>query len=214
MSRAVQAIVLALLLTAAVVFGAYAQRLLFLAPLTPLLVDIQQTVPVTLTFTVDDQLVTVPAAVDVALSVQIRADGSVSPTLRVGETDAPAVTVAPLDPTATPAAESPAAQVDPNGVPYSVEISEGLVLEQINSPGYLGRFSVAGVIRNHTGQDLEAFEVRLSVATYDQDGQLIAITPGFLQVESLRDRGSGSFIIMTMEHATDVARYAIQVSGP
>jgi len=106
MKRITYAIGLALLLTTAVTLGAVAQRVVTLASLSPFLVDIRQTVPVTFTFTVDDKAVTVPAAVDVAITIQVHADGSYSPTMQVGKATAPVVTVAQLSPTPQPNAQN------------------------------------------------------------------------------------------------------------
>ncbi len=104
MKRIVPSLVFAALLVAAAVAGAFAQRAG--APL-PLLVDIQQTIPFTLTLTLDGQVVEVPAAADIDLVVQIRPAGHLSPTVVIGESAPPVVTVStPVAPGAAPSSTS------------------------------------------------------------------------------------------------------------
>lgn len=76
----------------------FAQQGTTFAPLSPFLVDIQQTIPVSFTFAMpaangNVQTVTVPAQVDVYLMVQVSADGSVSPTMQIGRGSTPTVAV-------------------------------------------------------------------------------------------------------------------------
>jgi hypothetical protein len=87
MNRIAHSLGFAALLVLAAVAGAFAQR--SAAPL-PLLVDIQQTIPFTLTLTLDGRVVEVPAAADIGLVIQIRPAGHLSPTVVIGES-APAV---------------------------------------------------------------------------------------------------------------------------
>lgn len=106
MKRIVPSLVFAALLVAAAVAGALAQRAV--APL-PLLVDIQQTIPFTLTLTLDGQVVEVPAAADIGLVVQIRPAGHLSPTVVIGAAAPPVVTLSTPPAAAPPPAASQAA---------------------------------------------------------------------------------------------------------
>ena len=80
---------IAIALAAGFITATFAQQTPRLALLKPLLLDIQQTVPFSLTLTLpySGETITVPSELDVAMSIQIRTDGSVSPTINIVKTE-------------------------------------------------------------------------------------------------------------------------------
>lgn len=197
----------ALLLTGAFVAGVSSQDRTateVLARLQPLLVGVQQSVPVSVTLVVPvgvsgTQTVTVPAVVDV--NVQIRLDSTLTPT----------VLVAPSVPTvAVQALASDDWYEDNEGYRYRLSFEdegEVEILEWTVYEDQAGDFTVAGEYRN-TG-DERSSKVDFVLRFYDEDEKIVDIEstwgPGIDPGET------GRFEINPYVDMGTFATYAVEV---
>lgn len=200
-------LLIAIALMAGFVSATVAQRSSTLAPLQPFLVDIQQTVPFSLTFTLPDtgESVTLPSELDVALSIQIRADGSISPTVNVAEVATAAITVSESQ-------ESGGELVDNLGLPYQIEVDPEIEVIQWNvSEDYAGHFRLTGEFRNLTSGTLDQYSIGISVTLYDSGGKILEAADGYVDLSEIDAGKTSPFESISFTPLQDVGRYLIQI---
>jgi hypothetical protein len=207
MKRITLAVVVGALLLASLVMAVSAQQGDVLARVQPLLVTIQQQVPVSVTLSIplDDgevQTVTVPMALD--LNLEIALSSTMSPVVSVGAAAA-GVVVSDL-----PADVSE----DNNGIAFEVETVGDVELVQVRSdPDYWENFSLTGEIRNTGDEAVETYSVRITLTVYDEDGKILdtfTVSPSFGPIGA--GQSSPFDVALSDTAMEDVGRYRLQIS--
>jgi hypothetical protein len=201
MQRYWLSVVLAALLVTALVLSVSGQEKTPLASLQPLLVDVQQSVPVSFTLSVPvnttgTQTVTVPAMVDVA--IQVRLDTALTATVEVEQAGPALVTVSDL--------------LDSAGLLYELEPVDGVEVIQVRSEAdHRDRFALLGEIRNTGTTTLSS--LTLHVSLYDPDGVLVDVLYGSARLTTIRPGGTSPFSVSSQVSFDDVARYLVQMEA-
>ena len=206
MKRTIIAAAVASLVIIGVALTAIAQSDTLAGLLNPLVVKIQQTVPIELTVATaqeDGSVITstVPLTVGVDLAITIQGSQVVSLTADAGE---PTVVVQAL-----PVGEE---LVDDSGIPYTLESMDGFVLSQLGSRAWnTDKFGLIGELRNdgnHKGN------VRINLTLYDAVGKILDVGSGFTAVYPLAPGRSSAFELFPgSTDFADVARYRIQITS-
>lgn len=178
-----------------------------LGRLQPLLIDIQQQVPVEVTFVLDTtepQTVTVPMALD--LNLQIGLSSTMTPVVSVAATGPALVSVSQLLAEGQPL-------TDNEDIPYQIEGAEGIEIIQWRvAEDYAANFGALGELRNlDEKRDLGAVE--LIVSLYDSQGNLLGVNSGYMQLDTVEPGGTSPFRLLTTTPLEDVARYLVQVEA-
>ena len=179
------------------------------ARIKPMLVKIEQSVPISVTLYVpvsetETITLTVPAKVDLSMNVSI-ADNIETDVQVVNVTNPALVTVSEL-------LGSGGNLIDNNNIPYSVENAEGVELIQwITSENSLGWTIITGEVRNiDVSHDIDS--VKFIVSFYDDDGNLLDVTTGFSQLDTIVPGQTSPFELSTSSLEIDkIGRYLIQV---
>lgn len=199
---------LALVAVLLLVAGAYSQTAPLRASARPLLLDVQRSVPITLTLDIPlpsgvTQTVEVPATVDLAVTINL--SSPLPPTLSVG-------TAQPLAPAAR--AALPMAGKDHQGLAYTVENETAVELLQWSVDDLLldSGFEMVGEMRN-TAQErtLERYNVEIVVTLYDADGNVLDAGSGSPELAQIKPGQTSPFKVQLSADLADIARYAIQV---
>ncbi len=204
MKRTIIAAAVASLLTLGVALAAFAQSGALAGLLNPLVVKIQQAVPVELTVATaqeDGSVITstVPITVGVDLAITIQGSQVVSLTAGAGE---PTVAVQAL-----PGGDE---LVDDSGVPYTLEIVDGLeLLDLQTSTDFGGTFAMIGEIRNAGAGD--SHYVDIVITLYDDAGKMLAVTSGGLRGGALDTGKSSPFSGLISTPSEEVASYRLQI---
>lgn len=192
------------LLVLAAAAGAAAQTGALAGLLGPVLVTVDQAVPVSLTVAteLDDGAVitsTVPLTVGVKLEISIAGDQVVA--LAAGASEA-AVAVAAL-----PTGETLS---DNNDIPYTAEVPGQFALTQVRSgEDYGDDFAVIGEITNN--DDDEYTYLQINITLYDAGGSVLDTANGYPELTPFEPGRTSAFEISTSIPFDDVARYRIQV---
>lgn len=192
----------AAVLTIAVAGLAVAQSGAFAGLAQPVIVTVEQAVPVEIVLALpqeDGTMLDVTAPLTVGVSLQVKIDGTgVVAVDAVGDSEA-AVTVAADD----------AALVDGEGRAYTVDLPAGIDLVQIESQeNELGELAVIGEVQNTGTAALEYVEI---VGTfYDEEGVIVWTESTYLDLEIVEPGQSSSFRMLLSVPAADVASYRIQ----
>lgn len=175
----------------------------------PLLVQIQQSVPISLTIEVptsetETLTVTIPAVVDLNMKVSI-AD-TVSGTVQVLESaNSALVTVSEL-------LETNGNLVDNNDIPYIVENAENVELIQwITEENSLGWTEITGELRN-TSEERSINSVKLTITLYDADGKLLDVIDGYGSLDTIGPGQTSPFELYSSEvPISQLGQYLVQV---
>ena len=192
----------AAVLTIAVAGLAVAQSGAFAGLAQPVIVTVEQAVPVEIVLALpqeDGTMLDVTAPLTVGVSLQVKIDGTgVVAVDAVGDSEA-AVTVAADD----------AALVDGEGRAYTVDLPAGIDLVQIESQeNELGELAVIGEVQNTGTAALEYVEI---VGTfYDEEGVIVWTESTYLDLEIVEPGQSSPFRLLLSVPAADVASYRIQ----
>jgi hypothetical protein len=178
-----------------------------LGRLQPLLVDIQQQIPVDVTFVIDSaepQTVTVPMALD--LNIQIGLSSTMTPVVSVAATGPALVSVSQLQATGQPL-------IDNSDLTYEIEPVEGVEVLQIRSgPDYAENIELVGELRNTSNQTLSS--VQIIVTFYDADGAIMDVNTGYLALDDIETGKTGPFTVgLGGAPFADVGRYLIQMKA-
>jgi len=196
--------VLALLVTATAAV-ALAQTNLVASMLNPLIVTIEEEVPVEVTVAtaLGDGVVvtsTVPITVGVSLAVTIAGDGVV--TMEAGEAVGAGVEVE-----AIPAGEE---MIDNSGLSYTLEIADHLELVQLTTTeDSLDDLDIIGEIRNLDDDPVE--RIRITITLYDHDGNMLDVHNGSMANSEIAPGMSGPFTTYISTDFDDVGSYRIQI---
>lgn len=194
--------IVAAVLTIAVAGLAVAQSGAFAGLAQPVIVTVEQAVPVEIVLALpqeDGTMLDVTAPLTVGVSLQVKIDGTgVVAVDAVGDSEA-AVTVAADD----------AALVDGEGRAYTVDLPAGIDLVQIESQeNELGELAVIGEVQNTGTAALEYVEI---VGTfYDEEGVIVWTESTYLDLEIVEPGQSSSFRMLLSVPAADVTSYRIQ----
>lgn len=198
------AVLFVLLLFVAVAVG---QSSAPLSRIQPLLLNISQSVPLTLTLSVptgptNTLTVTVPAVVDV--NIDVRLTSELTPVVEVAPVGSPLVTVRQLLSEGSPL-------TDNNGTPYEIEIPEGInVIQFTASPGVYGGWVALGELRNTSEQDTLS-TIAIWVSMYDEEGNLLDVAYGGMKLTNVPPGGTSPFSISGNLDPEEFARYLIQI---
>lgn len=178
-----------------------------LGRLQPLLVDIQQQVPVDVTFVIDSaqpQTVTVPMALD--LNLQIGLSSTMTPVVSVAATGPALVSVSQLQATGQPL-------IDNSELIYEIEPVEGVEVLQIRSgPDYAENIELVGELRNTSNQTLSS--VQIVVTFYNTDGAIMDVNTGYLALDDVETGKTSPFSVgLGTAPLADVGRYLIQMKA-
>ena len=153
-----------------------------LARIKPMLVQIEQTIPITLTIEVpisetETTTLTVPAVVDLNLEISI-ADTVSSSVQVVSVTNPALVTVSEL-------LETGGNLVDNNDIPYTVENAEDVELIQwVTEENSIEWTTITGELRN-TNEERSIDSVKITATLYDSDGKLLDVISGYSSLETI-----------------------------
>lgn len=173
---------------------------------TPLLVDVRQSVPVTLTLAVPSasgvQTVTAPLSLDVALQVSL--SGVVSPVVAITSTSAAAlVSVSELLAQGEPL-------TDALGIPYTIEAADSIEVVQLKAADNYG-FEIIGELRNLSEDTINDYDIDAVLTLYDADGAILAIRDGMLGLSSVDSGQTTPVQFVTSADVDDIGRYLVQV---
>lgn len=176
-----------------------------LGRLQPLLVDLQQAVPIEVSFVLqgaEPQTVTVPMTLD--LHLQVGLSSSLTPVVSVGPVGPALVSVSQL-----------AAQTEPlqdnSGLLYTVELFEGIELVQLRTDAdFADEMQLIGEVRNVSDEEMQAFRVNFVVTIYDEDGRILDAATGYPTLQVIRPGQTSPFTILTQAPMAQVGRYLIQ----
>jgi hypothetical protein len=204
--RTLIASAIAALITVGVALTAFAQNGSLASLLNPLVVTIQQSVPVDLTLSTassDGSAITstVPVTIGVDLAVTIQGARLMS----VVAAEAPAnvtVAVKPVGPDGN--------LVDDFGIPYTLEGAEGVKVLSLRStqPSYNSSLHILGEVQNETDED-QRVEIRITV--YATDGRVLQATSTYPQTTPLPASDKSAFQLMTTTDVEAIAEYRLQI---
>lgn len=175
----------------------------------PILVAIDQTVPADVTLAIpqdDGTVLTTTVPITVGVNLQITIDGAqvvaIEPAANADDAD---ISVESL-----PVTDDE--QADGAGRTYTVELSEGLVLEQVESgENGLGGISIFGDITNTS--DDKADTVAIIATLYDDAGTMLGVENTFAKLQEIEPGQTSPFQVLSMIDSGDVAGYRLQITG-
>jgi len=180
-----------------------------LARIKPMLVQIEQTIPITLTIEVpisetETTTLTVPAVVDLNLEISI-ADTVSSSVQVVSVTNPALVTVSEL-------LETGGNLVDNNDIPYTVENAEDVELIQwVTEENSIEWTTITGELRN-TNEERSIDSVKITATLYDSDGKLLDVISGYSSLETIVPGQTSPFELYSIEiDFSQLGRYLVQV---
>ena len=202
-------IVTAAITTLFLVSLAAAQSGAFAGMAQPILVAIDQTVPADVTLAIpqdDGTVLTTTVPITVGVNLQITIDGAqvvaIEPAADGDDAD--------ISVEALPVTDDE--QVDGAGRTYTVELSEGLVLEQVESgENGLGGISIFGDITNTS--DDKADTVAIIATLYDDAGTMLGVENTFAKLQEIEPGQTSPFQVLSMIDSGDVAGYRLQITG-
>jgi len=202
-------IVTAAITTLFLVSLAAAQSGAFAGLAQPILVAIDQTVPADVTLAIpqdDGTILTTTVPITVGVNLQITIDGAqvvaIEPAAEIDDAD--------ISVEALPATDDE--QVDGAGRTYTVELAEGLTLEQVESnENGLGGISIFGDITNTS--DDKAESVAIIATIYDDSGTMLGVENTFAKLQEIEPGQTSPFQVLSMIDAGDVAGYRLQIAG-
>lgn len=208
MSRISSILILAGLLALAAVGAAVGQSGVLAGLVQPFVVNIEQQVPVEVTFALpmdDGTVITATAPITVGVSLQVKIDGAQVVAVTSAEAEPAATTVE-----AAPAAEESANEgVDAEGRTYTLEPDEGIEIAGVNSSvNPLGGIEVVGEITNVTEESMGRVEINGTF--YDIDGNVVIVETTYTALETLQPGQSSPFKIFSMGDAAEVVSYKLQ----
>ena len=192
----------AAVLTIAVAGLAVAQSGTFAGLAQPVIVTVEQAVPVEVVLALpqeDGTVLDMTAPLTVGVSLQVKIDGTGVMAVDAVDDSKAAVTVAADD----------AALVDGEGRAYTVDLPADIDLVQIESQeNELGELAVIGEVQNTGAAALEYVEI---VGTfYDEEGVIVWTESTYLDLEIVEPGQSSPFRMLLSVPAADVASYRIQ----
>lgn len=167
--------------------------------LLPTVVTVNQVVPtnVTVTGIVNGQAVTLTAPINVAVAMQIKLE----PTGATGTGQ----------PSAAPAAATPATQSDARGIPYRVDARPPLaLLSATSSVNGLGWIDIVGEIQNTGSGSLEYVK---AIITLYKDGKVVGTMDGYTSLDQLAPGQSSPFRATSTLKGEQVTAYMVQLQG-
>ncbi len=212
MSRVLSGIGLAFALVVLLVVTAAAQSGALAGLVQPLVVNVEQAVPVDITLAIpleSGEIVTVTTPITVGVALQVKIDGAqVVAVTTLGDAAEPAVTVA------EPVADDSAAtddMTDNAGLAYTAQMEDGMSIVQIGSKALFDNFQIFGQLRNDSDQTYKY--ISIGVSLYDADGKLIDTTAGLPRSSTLAPGDTTIFEAPSMVDAANVASYELQIEG-
>ncbi|NOZ29692.1 MAG: hypothetical protein GXP39_16810 [Chloroflexi bacterium] len=181
-----------------------------IAQIQPLLINIQQQIPVSVTLSVPigpttTQTVTLPLVLD--LNLQIGLADTVTATIET------ITTTEPISITVSEMAEEGEELKDNLGIPYELESTDGVeIIQWTASKNIFDHFQIVGELRNVDEEHVLDY-VNLVVSMYDEDGKLLDVASGFMELDKVEPGGTSPFRVSTPVSAEDVARYLVQVEA-
>jgi hypothetical protein len=198
-------LVTGLVLVVVMVLGVAAQDGTLAGLVQPLVVSIEQAVPVdvTLAVEVDGEVITVTTPITVAVAMQVKLDGAAVAAVTGGESKAPVVAV-------TQEETAAGALVDGAGLTLEVTALEGVTVDNVTSSvNALDMLEIIGEITNDGGDPLKS--VQLIATLYDAAGAMLGVDTGYASVKEIAPGQTSPFKIMSMTAGADVASYRLQV---
>jgi hypothetical protein len=176
----------------------------------PILVSVDQAIPADITVAIaqeDGEVIeaTIPITVGVSLQVVIDGENIVVVAPRADAEDA-AITVEALPVTAD------GEPVDGAGRTYTVEVTDGLLLEQVeSSENGLGGVSIFGDITNTS--DDTAKRVQIIATLYDDAGTMLGVETTFAKLQEIESGQTSPFQVLSMIEAKKVVSYRLQIGA-
>ena len=195
-------------LVGAVALGVAAQDDIFASLVQPLVVNVQQAVPVDVTLAVDlgdGEIVEVTTPITVAVAMQVKIDGSGVVAVTAGEAETPVVEVAQEEAQAVGGA-----LVDSEERAYEIEAPDDIAVANVaSSVNVLDMLEIIGEITNDGSDTLKYVQ---AIATlYDAEGNMLSVDTGFASVKEMAPGQTSPFQVMSMTAGDDVASYRLQV---
>lgn len=179
----------------------------------PLLVTIDQAVPVDVTVAIpqaDDTTITATVPLTVGISLQVKIDGATVVAVEP-------IAAEPATVTAETVADEPEGMtedgqtVDAAGIPYALQAPDDLIITQVTSKESFTGASIVGQIEN-VGDKTYSFIV-LSAPLYDANGVLLDVGSGAASATNLAPGEKTTFTVLITVPYADIASYELQIEG-
>lgn len=180
----------------------------------PILVTIEQAVPVDVTVAIqqaDDTVVTATVPLTVGINLQIKIDGASVVAVEPAADAEPAVVAAETVVNEQESAPEDGQLLDAAGIPYAVQAPDDLVITQVTSKSTFNSTSIVGQIEN-VGDQTYSFII-LSAPLYDADGVLLDVGGGAASTSELAPGKKTAFTILATVPYGNVASYELQIEG-
>jgi hypothetical protein len=179
----------------------------------PVIINIEQLVPVDVTLAIpqdDGSVITTTAPLTVGVSLQIKIDGNhVVAVAPAAEAEPAEVAVATEEPAPAAEDEETGGLVDLSGIPYEVRATDGIVIKQVRSKAVLSMTQLIGEIENQTDEPLKY--LTMSINFYDANGDLLDLGMGVATSDTIEPGGESGFQATANVDLNDVASYVIEV---
>lgn len=206
---------LAAAVAAALLFGAgaLAQDGLLAGLVQPLVVNIEQQVPVDVTLRLpleDGTVVTATAPITVGIALQVKIDGAGVVAVTAGEAEPVAVAAEAAPAQTEGRAEAAGGElVDLSGIPYTVQTDLPVTITQVRSQETFGSTRLVGEIVNDGDEALQY--ITLMVNFYDAGGNLLDMGFGSVTADTLEPGESSGLTALSSVEYDKVARYTIEI---
>ncbi|HRW50910.1 MAG: FxLYD domain-containing protein [Actinobacteria bacterium] len=180
----------------------------------PILVTIEQAVPVDVTVAIpqaDDTVVTATVPLTIGVNLQIKIDGASVVAVEPAADAEPVVVAAEAVVDEQESASDDGQLLDAAGIPYAVQAPDDLVITQVTSKSTFNSTSIVGQIEN-VGDQTYSF-IMLSAPLYDANGVLLDVGGGAASTSELAPGKKTAFTILATVPYGDVASYELQIEG-
>lgn len=208
MPRVVSAAIAAIALVLLVGALAFAQGSPLAGLAQPIVINIEQAVPVDVTLALpqaDGTVVTATAPITVGVALQIKLDS----------TQVVAVTKPETTTNATVSADAMANQVDSLGLPWRLAESTDPLIEIASWEGYQNqddKFAVVGRLKN-LDQKRKFSLAEITIRFFDADGNMIDVSDGSASGHWVEPGEYTNFEFDTYTDLADVASYTVEIFG-
>jgi hypothetical protein len=193
-------------LTLMVILGAAAQSKTVAAMVQPFVVDINQSVPVSLTLalvTNDGEEITTTVPVTLGINLQVQVNGTNTVTLRADEAQPVSVAVQQIN--------SGEENADDLAIPYTIAVDSSDIefTEWTTYSDTNDQFNISAVVKQAAGTD-PISDIATTVRFFDQNGKLISVDDVPNVAHGLKPGGINRFEHRAQLTAQEIGRYEVE----
>lgn len=180
-----------------------------LARLQPLLVDIQQRLPISVTVAIpleEGNIQTVTMPIELDLKLQISLSSTLTPVISVLPSSPTLITISELLAHGEPLHDN-------NKIIYEIEAPEEIEVIQLRSdPNYAKDIEITGEIRNKSEESLQSYQIKLVLTLYNAEGGILGTSMSFPNLDPILIDQISPFTISEDVPLKDVARFRLQIA--